>query len=235
MSKNKKGTDYSKVMPTLVKQVEKVLEEADKHNYSTLGVFNAYNAAYGLNDKPQTCSSCLRARVKLLREWMKGYKAQLKDQTPPNHEYVQAYELQDGKKLYTQNDLLDPPLCFENGEVIADGNYVLKDGVRIIVSSGAIVTMLEKVEPQYTDPAAPGYVQQKEGTVRYLMTEGMPFDFLPNEGTSVKGNVMLADGSSIKPGTYITANNLKIVVQPGGKANIRKIEEDPNKDNNKTE
>jgi len=80
--------------------------------------------------------------------------------------------------------------------------------------------------PQYDDPGAPGYVPQVEGTVRYPMSEGIPFDFLPYEGTIVKGTVTRADGSKIRPGMYHTAEGLEIVIQPGGKAVIREVVED---------
>jgi hypothetical protein len=71
-----------------------------------------------------------------------------------------------------------------------------------------------------------GYVPQAEGTVRYPMAEGAPFDFLPNEGTIVKGMaVRRADGSRIKSGKYFTAEGLEIAVQPGGKASIKEVED----------
>ncbi len=78
---------------------------------------------------------------------------------------------------------------------------------------------------QYDNPEAPGYVARVEGTVRYPMAEGIPFDFLPNEGTAVKGTVTYADGTKVKPGTYVTAEGLEIAVQPGGKANIKEVED----------
>jgi hypothetical protein len=81
-----------------------------------------------------------------------------------------------------------------------------------------------EVAPQYDVPAMPGYVAQVEGTVRYPMAEGIPFDFLPNEGTEFKGKVKRADGSKIRPGKYITADGRAIVVQPGGRANIREVD-----------
>lgn len=77
-----------------------------------------------------------------------------------------------------------------------------------------------KEHPQYDNPNAPGYVPQAAGTVRYPMAEGIPFDFLPNDGTIVKGSVVFADGSKIIPGTYYTAEGLEIVVQSDGTADI---------------
>lgn len=73
---------------------------------------------------------------------------------------------------------------------------------------------------QYDNPELPGYVAQADGTVRYPMAEGIPFDFLPAEGTILAGTVTLADGSEIEPGKYITVEGLTIEVLPEGKANI---------------
>ena len=78
---------------------------------------------------------------------------------------------------------------------------------------------------QYDNPDVPGYVAQTDGTVRYPMAFGIPFDFLPDEGTIVAGTVTLADGSKIEPGKYITAEGLIIEVLPEGRANIIETEE----------
>ncbi len=78
MTKTKKGVDYGKVTPALVKQVKEVIADADKHTYSVSRVYAAHNAAFGLSERPQTCSSCLRNRVRNLREWLAGYEKQAK-------------------------------------------------------------------------------------------------------------------------------------------------------------
>lgn len=78
----------------------------------------------------------------------------------------------------------------------------------------------EKIVAQYDNPDAPGYVIQAEGTVRYPMAEGIPFDFLPEEGSIILGSVTLADGSDVEPGDYLTAENLIIQVLDDGKAQI---------------
>lgn len=162
---NVKGPDYGKVSADLVERVREVIAQSDKHRYSVSAVFGAYNEAFGKNDMPQTCSSCLRNRVRELRAWLEGYEKHVQPKPDAG------------------------------------------------------------VQPQYDNPDAPGYVPQAEGTVRYPMSEGIPFDFLPYEGTIVKGTVTRADGSKIKPGTYLTAEGLEIAVQPGGKANIKEAGE----------
>lgn len=73
MTKVKKGVDYSKATPALVKQVKGVIADADKHTYSVSKIYAAHNAAFGLREQPQTCSSCLRNRARDLRDWLKGY------------------------------------------------------------------------------------------------------------------------------------------------------------------
>lgn len=168
MNKKKEGV-YDHITPELVSQVNDVIADSVKHNYSVSKVYGTHNAVFKKNDKPQTCSSCLRSRVRELKRWLSGYE---KNTAQPEKE----------------------------------------------------------VDPQYTDPDAPGYVPQAEDTVRYPMAEGIPFDFLPNEGTLVKGTVTLGDGSKIKPGTYITAEGLRIVVQPGGKATIKSEDGTPFED-----
>lgn len=195
MTKTKKGVDYSKATPALVKQVKDVIADADKHTYSVSKVYAAHNAAFGLREQPQTCSSCLRNRARDLRDWLKGYDEHAKANAPKPETPPAGNEGKgEGSKA-------------QNGGQTGQGGEV-------------------KPDPQYDNPEAPGYVAQAEGTVRYPMAEGIPFDFLPNEGTLVKGTVMRADGSKIKPGTYVTAEGLEIVVQPSGKANIKEVEED---------
>ena len=189
MTKTKKGIDYNKVTPALVKQVKDVIADGGKHTYSVSKVYTAYNAAFGLHETPQTCSSCLRNRVRMLVDWLKGYD-----------EYVRAKAPKPVSPPVGNNGTGEAGKARDGGET--------------------------GPEPQYDNPEAPGYVAQAEGTVRYPMSEGIPFDFLPNEGTIVKGVVTRADGTKIKPGTYVTAEGLEIVVQPGGRANIKEATED---------
>jgi hypothetical protein len=175
MIKTKKGVDYCKATPDLVKQVKGVIADADKHTYSVSKVYAAHNAVFGLRETPQTCSSCLRNRARNLREWLKEYDEYAKANAP-------------------------------KPEVPPAGNE----------GTG---------ESGKAPDDEPHYLPQAEGTVRYPMAEGAPFDFLPYEGTIVKGTVLRADGTKIKPGRYVTAEGLEIAVQPGGKANIKEVED----------
>lgn len=82
MAKKKNDIDYSKITPSLVKQVKDVIADADKHTYSVSKVYTAHNAAFGLREQPQTCSSCLRNRTRNLRDWLKGYDEYSKANAP---------------------------------------------------------------------------------------------------------------------------------------------------------
>ena len=196
MTKTKaKGPDYSKVTPALVKQVKDVIADGDKHRYSVSAVYDAYNTAFEKRDTPQTCSSCLRNRVRELRKWLEGYEKYAKENAPKTEDKTPK----GGKGKAADNKGQEDPNKGQSGDTVT---------------------------PQYEDPDAPGYVPQVEGTVRYPMTEGIPFDFLPNEGTLVKGTVTLADGTSVTPGVYVTAEGLEIAVQPDGTADI-KVDPDP--------
>lgn len=69
---------YDKVSDDLLKRIKKVIADGDSHRYSVSAVYGAYNEAYGKRDIPQTCSTCLRNRVRELRKYMEGYNAYMK-------------------------------------------------------------------------------------------------------------------------------------------------------------
>lgn len=50
--------------------------------------------------------------------------------------------------------------------------------------------------------------------------------FTPTNEAKTKGKVLYADGTAVKPGSYETATGDTVVVQPGGKANFKKNEEE---------
>lgn len=79
MTKTKsQGPDYGKATPDLLKRIKKVITDGDNHRYSVSAVYGAYNEAYGKHDIPQTCSTCLRNRVRELRKYMEGYNTFVK-------------------------------------------------------------------------------------------------------------------------------------------------------------
>lgn len=213
MSKTNDKVDYRGITPELVKQVAAVIAESEKnHRYSVSRVYAAYNAAFGKNEKPQTCSSCLYNRVRELKAWMRDYQAAT--QAPESA----SYELAEGGTILIGGD---GKVHTEDGKGLIPGKYSTKDGGTVIVAPGSKGRYeAPAIIPQYDDPEAPGYVPHAEGTVRYPMADGIPLDFLPNEGTIVKGVVTRADGSAVEPGTYVTAEGLEIVVQPDGVTDI---------------
>lgn len=73
MSNKSTSYDFSKTTPELVARIDVVLKEAQAHTYSVSRVYDAYNEAMGTKDAPQSCPSCLRARVKELQDWKRQY------------------------------------------------------------------------------------------------------------------------------------------------------------------
>lgn len=230
MSK-KKETAYNHITPELVDQVKDVIAESVKHNYSVSKVFGTHNAVFQRKDQPQTCSSCLRNRVRDLKRWLAEYEKQFKDLTEPEPEYEQVYELQDGTGLYAEIGKEEPPLCSKDGQIVGDGEYTIKgedgkDYAVLTIKNGFVTESKYVAAPQYDDPSAPGFVAPAEGVTRIPMAEGLPFDFTPEAEDQNKGIVLFADGSKVKAGTYSTAQGVEIAVQPGGKASIKQKEED---------
>jgi len=217
--------NYDHATPQLVKRVREVIGEAAKHKYSVSRVYAAYNEAFGKRDQPQTCSSCLRNRVRELKEWYNGLPADKREAgttVPPIDEssvydkLVKRLALNiDGgpeSELATLRTVLEPGYPNELSEDEQDAVLERVDELEGIVFA----------KPQYLDPAAPGFVPPAAGVVRHPMGEDtLPIDFTPNEGDANKGTVLNADGTTIKPGTYTTPRGIVIAVQPGGKATIK--------------
>lgn len=160
MTKVKKGVDYSKVTPALVKQVKDVIADADKHTYSVSKVYAAHNAAFGLREQPQTCSSCLRNRARDLRDWLKGYdeyaKANApKPETPPagNEGTDEGGKAQDGDQTGQSGDADTDP---NNPQYNAPAPGV----VRIPMKEGATIDLT----PASEDDQTKGTVSYADGT-----------------------------------------------------------------------
>lgn len=82
MTNKTKGPDYSKATPDLVEKVKEVIADSKKRTYSVSKVYGAYNEAYGLNETPQSCTSCLVNRAVLLAKWLEGYDVWAAQQVP---------------------------------------------------------------------------------------------------------------------------------------------------------
>ena len=140
MTKTK--TDYSRVTPDLVARVRQVIADADRHVYSVSRVYAAYNAAFSVNETPQTCSSCLRNRANALREWLKGYD-DTRDVNAPELPApalgVIRIPLVDGDPLDFVPSADDPAkgsVKWPDGSGVAPGKYATAHGETIVVQVG---------------------------------------------------------------------------------------------------
>ncbi len=252
MAKAKSAVGYDHVTPQLLARVNTVIDEAAKHKYSVSRVYAAHNAVFIKNAKPETCSTCLRNRVRDLKAWLKGYN----DSLPPEGDVT---PIDGATSLVGENGIIEDPeppevvydklvkrlaLVIDGGpeSELATLNTVMEPGYPNELTGAeleAVVSRIGALEaelsidapPQYVDPTAPGFIAPGEGVTRIPMGEGvLPFDFLTEDRTPAaqgsKGFVSNADGSRIKPGTYTSAQGLEIAVQPGGKATIKTTEED---------
>ena len=54
----------------LLADVEQLLADIDRtHRYSMSRIYGLYNRAFGRNERPQSCASCLIRKVRDLRAW----------------------------------------------------------------------------------------------------------------------------------------------------------------------
>ncbi|WP_301665481.1 hypothetical protein [uncultured Alistipes sp.] len=63
------------ITPEVVADVRRIVEESVRHSYSVSRIFEAHNLIFNRLDKPQTCSTCLRNRVRDLKRWLAEYDA----------------------------------------------------------------------------------------------------------------------------------------------------------------
>lgn len=55
----------------LRKEVESLIAEVEStHRYSMSRIYGAYNEAFGREEKPQACASCLIRKVRELKRWL---------------------------------------------------------------------------------------------------------------------------------------------------------------------
>lgn len=214
MSKKQTADVYANVTPQLVEQVKAVLADAQKHTYSVSRVYGAYNTALGLKDKPETCASCLRVRVEALAKW---FKAMPKTATAKTTEDAPTYE-STVKRLGLVLDET-PDLEYATLGTVLEESYPVKltDAERGLVQARA--DELFKGLAQYDDAEGAYYVAPVEGSTRYAMADGLPFDFTPGDEAN-KGTVILADGSKAKAGTHLANDGTKLVVQANGNARL---------------
>ncbi len=65
----------------LKQKIETLINEVEStHRYSMSRIYSAYNEAFGTDETPQSCASCLIRKVKELKQWLKTQDA---EQQPP--------------------------------------------------------------------------------------------------------------------------------------------------------
>lgn len=252
MSKNKAAAhSYDHVTPQLIKRVETVLAEAVNHKYSVSRIYATHNEVFKKRDQPQTCSSCLRNRVRDLKAWFNGMPED-KKLRPATPDVPDTPEVEPIGSVYDRlvNRLALTPWDGDAAAELATLNTVIgADYSAHLASIGqpelseaeidAVLTRMGELEelvkddaaPQYNDPAAPGFVAPAPSATRIPMKgDVLPFDFTTEDGTPAKpgskGAVKNADGTPVKPGTYTTADGHEIAIQVGGRATFKMQEED---------
>lgn len=58
-----------------VADVRRIIADSTRHLYSVSLIYRVYNAVFGLNERPQTCGSCLQRRARALKGWLAEYEA----------------------------------------------------------------------------------------------------------------------------------------------------------------
>ena len=62
---------------TLTDEVRQLLIDVDTtHRYSMSRIYGLYNRAFGKEETPQSCASCLLRKVRELRRWLSDTEAQ---------------------------------------------------------------------------------------------------------------------------------------------------------------
>lgn len=236
---------FKHVTPQLIGLVETVLTEGQKHTYSVSRVYAAYNGALQKKDNPQSCSSCLRARVRELTKWYaeyrkanpakKGEKAvEVKPEdttefTTANQGVDQTEDQKDGAALEAFYAAHEAKLA-ELGVTAESTDADLLEALEVL-STGEGVTEEEashygaQIEIVSARIAAATTEDQHQvttdGALRLAEEGAQGIKFTPNEGETVKGLVEWADGTKVKPGKYPLADGRELAVQVGGKATIK--------------
>jgi hypothetical protein len=194
------------VTPELLAQVREVLDMAAKSRYSVSKVYGVWNAVMGKTETPQTCPTCLRNRVKGLREWYEGQALHVQTDDPTSHDsnsggidYTDNSQSEGGESvdpIGTPDDDTAPPQDEERPDGVELG---ADNETRTALMNGAPIDVIRLHVPSLEWPVyfEPGDKDLNKGTARY-------------EG-----------GGSIKPGKYETSDGRELAVQPGGRATLK--------------
>lgn len=78
---SKKKIAFSEATPELLQKVQEVLSMRSAHKLSMSLIYEVHNKLFGLNEKPESCASCLKRRADAISVWYAGYLAE--QPTPP--------------------------------------------------------------------------------------------------------------------------------------------------------
>lgn len=249
-----KKQDFSHVDDVLKARIAAVLNEAASHTYSVSRVFGVYNDLFKKTETPQSCSSCLRSRVELIRKWADTnvvkdpitpvipFEPATPNYTDPeNPGYVQQapgsvrYPMAEGLPIDfmpKDGDIYVGSAIYADGTAIAEGVYTTAGGQTLMVAedgSAAFHVEFDEVDEAEVQAGATKIAGVKIGVIRIPMAVGMPVDMTPASPDNDKvGPVVYADGSKVKAGTYATAAGAQLVVRSTGVATL-KIEADTTK------
>lgn len=178
MSKKvKPAISYDAVTPAMVSLVRDVIGEADKHKYSVSRVYAAYNAAYNKRDQPQTCSSCLRNRVRELKAWYNGLpRGNDPASTPPTVHGVLTRLGMEADDEESEQIAIDAAL-HSGVDITEDERAVLQSRM-----GGSIYDKLVK-RLGMSIGDTPAEELATLGTV--LETDGYPFELTPDEREAI--------------------------------------------------
>lgn len=182
-----------KVTPELLANVEAVLAMADKSRYSATKVYAAYNAVTGKNDSPQTCASCLRNRVKALREWHRMYWQGVDEVRTKGGSYTLTKD--NSFQVSTPDGDTAPPSADERPDAETPA---VDNETPDVSNNGAPIDVIRLHSPSLEKPLY----------------------FQPGDDP-MKGKVQYEGGGAIKPGKYELSDGRELAVQPGGKATLK--------------
>lgn len=242
MSKTNKPATlaFDKASPEQVAKVRLVVKEANvNHTYSVSRIYAAHNAVFGLNEQPQTCSSCLTTRARNLTKWLADFD---KAATPAQAKKVDAITPVDDKPEAATYDEVVAKYALVLGDDEASERATLgtivEGGNALNMSAGELALVearYNEIEPEpapdveavpttgdkQDEPADVETATTPAANVQRLQAGELVVDFTPSEADPLKGTVKTAEGGSVKTGTHALSDGRKLAVSVGGKAAIK--------------
>jgi hypothetical protein len=134
----------SKNIELLIEDVKKVIVEADEHLYSMSRIYKAYNTAFGKNERPQGCGSCLRNRVRELRTWLKKNEPEVTPEpeaSEPEPPDTVRFPMPSGLAIdftpFSEDDPSRGAVRYTDGGKVTPGRYESTNGSALVVQVGS--------------------------------------------------------------------------------------------------